>query len=250
MTTLQAALKRGITQSFQIEESELVVEPLPDSNCRKSILFYEAAEGGAGVLSRLGQSPDQLGLVAREALRLLHFDTSRLPARFSVEDLTPLEIKRPDGTHVCEAGCYQCLLSYYNQPDHELINRRDQEVLGFLVRMAQAAVGSARKRSTAGTGSDSEPSPLLTTWQRVLTERGHRTPDSIAQLLPDDLGTADALYRAARALVMLRPVSEALRAFAADRGYSIIEFPPDERAWPEIFVAHADIFGPSTASNA
>jgi len=250
MTTLQAALKRGITQSFQIEESELVVEPLPDSNCRRSILFYEAAEGGAGVLSRLGQSPDQLAFVAREALRLLHFDTSRLPTPFSVEDLAPLEIKRPDGTHVCEAGCYQCLLSYYNQPDHELINRREPEVLGFLVRMAQAAVGPARVRATSGTGSDSDPAPMLATWQQVLTQRGLRAPDSVAQLLPDDLGTADALYRAARALVMLRPVSDALRAFAADRGYSIIEFPPDESAWPEIFVAHADIFGPSTTSNA
>lgn len=91
---------------------------------------------------------------------------------------------------------------------------------------------------------------MLATWQQVLTQRGLRSPDSVAQLLPDDLGTADALYRTARALVMLRPVSDALRAFAADRGYSIIEFPPDESAWPEIFVAHADIFGPSTASNA
>ncbi|HEX9639894.1 MAG TPA: DUF1998 domain-containing protein, partial [Candidatus Krumholzibacteria bacterium] len=50
MATLQAALKRGITQIFQIEESELIVESLPDSKCRQSLLFYEAAEGGAGVL--------------------------------------------------------------------------------------------------------------------------------------------------------------------------------------------------------
>ena len=107
MTTVQAALKRGITQSFQIEEAELVVEALPDSSSRKSLLFYEAAEGGAGVLSRLGQSTHQLAIVAREALNLLHYDTSRLPEIFTVEDLAAVEHRRSDGAHVCEAGCYQ-----------------------------------------------------------------------------------------------------------------------------------------------
>jgi hypothetical protein len=53
MATLQAALKRGIELTYQIEESELVAEPLPLEKDRKHILLYEAAEGGAGVLTRL-----------------------------------------------------------------------------------------------------------------------------------------------------------------------------------------------------
>ena len=28
----------------------------------------------------------------------------------------------------CVKGCYRCLLSYYNQPDHELIDRTDEAV--------------------------------------------------------------------------------------------------------------------------
>ena len=42
----------------------------------------------------------------------------------------PLQLPNADalidvaGTE-CVAGCYRCLLSYYNQTDHELIDRRD-----------------------------------------------------------------------------------------------------------------------------
>lgn len=107
MATLQAALKRGITQTFQIEESELVVEPLPDSKSRKSILFYEAAEGGAGVLSRLAQSPEQLAVVARQALAIIHFDLSKLSDSFTADDLAGAENRMPTGERICEAGCYR-----------------------------------------------------------------------------------------------------------------------------------------------
>ncbi|MFX4336119.1 DUF1998 domain-containing protein, partial [Acinetobacter baumannii] len=73
MATLQAALKRGIEMTFQIEESELVAEPLPKSDERRALLFYEAAEGGAGVLTRLANNPADLALVADKALQLIHY---------------------------------------------------------------------------------------------------------------------------------------------------------------------------------
>ena len=249
MTTVQAALKRGITQSFQIEEAELVVEALPDSSSRKSLLFYEAAEGGAGVLSRLGQSTQQLAIVAREALNLLHYDTAKLPETFTQDDLAAVENKRPDGTHICEAGCYQCLLSYFNQPDHELINRRDPEALRFLVRLAQATVGPARPKVPTGLSLCEQPGEILVRWQETRAGLGHRAPDSVGQDLPDGLGTVDALYRSVRAIVLLRPSSPALNVHAADKGYSIIEFPNDPGTWPSIFLAHPDVFGPASPAS-
>lgn len=72
MATLQAALKRGIEMTFQIEESELVAEPLPKLDERRALLFYEASEGGAGVLTRLANDPASLAQVAHNALMLLH----------------------------------------------------------------------------------------------------------------------------------------------------------------------------------
>lgn len=90
MATLQAALKRGIEMTFQIEESELVAEPLPKLDARRALLFYEAAEGGAGVLTRLANDSASLALVAQNALRLLHHQAP-VDGIWRLEDLPSLE---------------------------------------------------------------------------------------------------------------------------------------------------------------
>jgi len=73
MATLTYALKRGIEGVFQLEESELAAEPLPDRGSRNAILLYEAAEGGAGVLNRLATDPDAIRRVAVRALEICHW---------------------------------------------------------------------------------------------------------------------------------------------------------------------------------
>ncbi len=121
--SLQAALKRAIQLEFQLEESELAVEPLPERNNRKHLLFYEAAEGGAGVLRLLIQDAEALQRAARTALELCHFDAQ-----------TGAEA----GDGVCEAACYDCLMSYYNQMDHRLLDR--QAIKNILLDLAKAQV--------------------------------------------------------------------------------------------------------------
>ena len=69
LTSLQYALKRGIEARYQVEDSEIAVELLPSSGEPASILFYEAAEGGAGVLSRLVHDPRVGGLPLRSRHR-------------------------------------------------------------------------------------------------------------------------------------------------------------------------------------
>ena len=105
MVSLQYALKRGIEQEFQLEEAELAVEPLPDRDDRRTILLYEAAEGGAGVLTRIVSDSDALPRIARKALEVCHY--SAVSGKWSGPD--DLVNQNDD----CEAGCYRCLLSYY-----------------------------------------------------------------------------------------------------------------------------------------
>jgi hypothetical protein len=54
--TAAIALERGIEAGFQLEDSELSSELLPDPGHRGRALFVESAEGGAGVLRRLSMT--------------------------------------------------------------------------------------------------------------------------------------------------------------------------------------------------
>jgi hypothetical protein len=131
MATLQHALVRGIQLVFELEEGEILGEPLPSRDVRNTMLLYEATEGGAGVLNRLVSDPQRVAEVARASLRLMHY---REP--FEADNLQQAE-------DACVAGCYRCILSYYNQPDHELIDRRDSDVTRFLCEIAAGTSGQA-----------------------------------------------------------------------------------------------------------
>ena len=131
LTTIQNALARGIEAVYQLEEGEILAEPTPDANSRKAILFYEAAEGGAGVLTQLADGSDGPMRISKKALEVMHYDAASFAAAW--QDPSRL---LESGKVECVAGCYRCLLSYFNQPDHEYIDRRDVSALSFLLRLA------------------------------------------------------------------------------------------------------------------
>ena len=128
MATLQHALIRGIQIEFELEEGELLGEPLPTREMRNTVLLYEATEGGAGVLNRLVSDPTSMAAVAQRTLKLMHYEAPFTPDKITESD------------HACVAGCYRCILSYYNQPDHELIDRKDTAVVEFLCALTGAKV--------------------------------------------------------------------------------------------------------------
>ena len=113
--TAAIALERGIEAAFQLEDSELSSEGLPDPERRGRALFIESAEGGAGALRRLVDDPDALPKAARTALQIMHFDPD------SGADLSADEPGA--GRERCVRACYDCLLSYGNQRVHEMIDR-------------------------------------------------------------------------------------------------------------------------------
>lgn len=231
MATLQAALKRGIEQTFQIEESELVAEPLPKGDSRLSILFYEAAEGGAGVLTRLAKDPETLAQVARKALEILHYE---LPETGDV-------LSQKDDS--CQAGCYRCVLSYYNQPDHERIDRRDADVQALLLALARSQVRSAVTTESASVDGNS----LGGKWKDAMESGGFRPPSKWNVAL-GDAGEALAFYGAERAVVFLDAPSPEMLAVASDKGIQVLEFGTDPAAWTAKFGQHPGVFGPGVTA--
>ena len=135
MATLQHALARGLELVFQLEEGETLTEPTPSRDSRRAVLAFEATEGGAGVLSRLLSEPHNLARVARAALDLMHLKNIDV----AVATGDPGLLRDQDGAE-CVKGCYRCLLSYYNQPDHELIDRTNIEMRRIVLRLARSRV--------------------------------------------------------------------------------------------------------------
>lgn len=246
MATVQAALKRGIEMTFQIEEAELVADPLPTVDERKALMFYESAEGGAGVLTRLATEPHSLAQVARAALELMHFNTPDGP--WKVEELEALEQKH-NGLSICEAGCYQCLLSYFNQPDHDNINRRNSDALQLLVALANAEVTLAAATTAVSTApshgiSDNSQDVPLGAWLQALEQAGLRRPDALDVTIGQGAATAAGQYKAARSLVFLAPVSVELKATLSDKGWQVLDF-SDSDEWQTLFVRYPEVFGNS-----
>jgi Lhr-like helicase len=144
MATLQHAFTRGLELVFQLEEGETLTEPVPSRDNRKAILAFEATEGGAGVLSRLVTEPRKLAEVARAALTLMHYQN--IDSAVKAGDAGLLT---DDSEAGCVKGCYRCLLSYYNQPDHELIDRTEADLLAALLRLARSDVSPTTQVSRA-----------------------------------------------------------------------------------------------------
>ena len=108
MASLQAAFKQAIQKQFQLESRELAAEALPSSRERKEILFYEASEGGAGVLRQLVEDPTVIPQLARQALEICHFDPDTLEdtaARALRQGLlrVPARLRQPAGSPVARS---------------------------------------------------------------------------------------------------------------------------------------------------
>lgn len=231
MTTLQAALKRGIEQVFQIEESELAVEPLPSSDNRKRILFYEAVEGGAGVLSRLVDEPLALALVADEALKVMHYQ--KQGEDWDAEQLQ--EVKNEDGVALCEAGCYRCLLSYYNQMEHVEIDRRDPDALRILVALAN---GMVRKN---GPETEVEKGSLEQEFLTVLKQKGYQPPE-VSNVELKNGAVIPLFYKGDRVALFFEPVAAETAQYCADSSIRTIEVGKNSSDWDALFTVYSDVF--------
>ena len=151
LTTVQHAILRGIEAVFQLEEGEMLAEPMPTRDVRNGFLLYEATEGGAGVLTRLVSQED-------EPRRRRTKGASDHASSRSAMILCP-SLRRTSSisrTQSCVAACYRCLMSYYNQPDHESLDRRDEDARAMLLRLARARTAGTQPIASIVTGVPGE----------------------------------------------------------------------------------------------
>jgi Lhr-like helicase len=212
IATVQHALLRGVAVIYQLEEGEILGEPLPARDNRRAILTYEATEGGAGVLSRLVDDPDAIGKVAREALKLMHFD--KVDEAIVAGDANLLVDRDRDA---CVRGCYRCLLSYFNQPDHELIDRASPEAKQLLVDLARGQVVLATPQAQSDQAGG---------WNASFKEAGVPQPDAAAVQFADQM--LDYVWRSHFVAACTTPISDKAREIAESKGWSVFELPQNQ----------------------
>ncbi len=103
-TTLSHTLARALMVAFNLDEREVsgFLAPAPDDdNTLYRVVLYETTVGGSGVLASLAE-PGRLATMVERARELLHEGD-------------------PEGG--CQKACYACLLSFYNQRAHALLDR-------------------------------------------------------------------------------------------------------------------------------
>lgn len=249
MASLQPALKNAIQVRYQLEDSELAAEPLPTLDERRLILLYEAAEGGAGVLRQLLDDAHAVREVAEEALRLCHFD----PA--TGEDLH----SAPHAAEACEAACYDCLMSYGNQPDHRLLDRltvRDLllQLAGSVVKASPVGLPRAEHVARLKVLCDSD---LERAWLDFIDQRNLRLPDVAQHPLTGCHTVADFYYSDSYTAIFIdgpmhdhadiAAKDQQIDACLWDQGIAVIRFRHRDD-WPAIAGQHQDLFGMTTAT--
>lgn len=241
--SLLAALKSAIQVHYQLEESELAAEILPDDKTQRELLFYEAAEGGAGVLRQLVSDPGALPQVARVALEICHFDPDGRD-----------QGRAAHATEICEAACYDCLMNYNNQRFHRLLDRkaiRDYLLELAASQVATSPVGTSRAEHLQRLLNQCE-SDLEREFLQFLDEHRLALP-SRAQVFIEEAATrVDFLYDSERAVVYVDgPHHLYPERHARDqqqerllrlKGYSVLRFAAHQD-WEDQVRARPDIFG-------
>lgn len=246
IASLQYALKNAIQIVFELEDNELAAEPLPDKGNRKSILFYEATEGGAGVLKRI-INQKEFHEVIKSAIDLCHYD---------LKDFTDLK-KAPGAKENCEAACYDCLMSYTNQTDHELLDRK--EIINILVDLLHSEL----HRSSSDLSRQQHYQQLLDScesdfekkWLTYIYNHDYILPTHAQKYIelcntrPDFLYEGRGLYVAIYVdgsphdKAAQQEKDKQITADLENHGWHVIRFGTREDKWDEIIQNNKSVFG-------
>jgi very-short-patch-repair endonuclease len=211
------------------------------------LLMFEAAEGGAGVLRRLATDDGPMRDVAKRAIALLHYDPD------TGDDLGKAE----HATEPCAQACYDCLLSYANQWDHQALDRHGVIALLTDLSTATPEVGGGDEDRADRLARLTKPSnELEQRFLRLLDDHGYRLPDEAQQIVDGFYVRPDFAYRTDGmdvAIFIDGPVHDHDHQAERDRaaqarleneaGWLVLRFHYDDPHWHDVVSGNPSVFG-------
>jgi superfamily II DNA or RNA helicase len=216
--TLRNALVQGLALALRQGPGEVRAFDLPCNEPTEArILFYEATSGSAGALSRVLEN-NVLGRVITHTLDVMHF----------LDDGTDTKID-------CANSCYECLRDYFNQREHEQLDRGlVRDMLVWLKDASPIIADSSEWESLMtephGSGADNERQFLL-----ILKEEGLPIPTRSHYGLPEEGHPfVEVDYKVGNVHVFvdgsihhkkwISEIDSERRQALRDEGYQIVEF--------------------------
>lgn len=191
------------------------------------------------MLRQIVEDPLIIPAVARKALEICHFNPDTL------EDAA---------IETCGKVCYECLLDYANQPDHQLLNR-------YCIRDILFSLTRSECKPSGGSGSRTErmvalrkrcDSRLEQKWLDMVDTLLLRPPSDAQYLIESCSTKPDFFYQEYNAAIFIDgpPHDEPdqikkddhISSLLIGEGYIVIRF-HHSADWQEIFSKHPDVFG-------
>jgi very-short-patch-repair endonuclease len=181
---------------------------------------------------------------SREALRLCHFDPDTGEDRRLA----------PHAREECQTACYDCLMSYSNQPDHRLLSRHAiREVLLQLARSETVASPAPVSRSEHLTKLKAiADSDLERRWLDVVDGHSLKLPSRGQQFIEACSTKPDFVYDESFTVIYVdgphhkypdRVSRDGTQQTCLENaGYTVLRF-SDEAGWANILESHPDVFG-------
>ena len=153
--------------------------------------------------------------IARATLELMHYEN--IDSAITAGD--PAALTDNPGAE-CVKGCYRCLLSYYNQPDHELIDRTDSDARRVLVRLARSKVLPINQAAGVEAG---EWSAAFARWRLPAPDTQPLHVEGISLLL---------VWRSRLAVASVQPLAPGALAALEALGFAVVTVPANPGVAP------------------
>lgn len=127
---------------------------------------------------------------------------------------------------------HRCLLSYFNQPDHELINRRDETALHILWRLAVSTTELQENQSPELPPEPESVSSWIGKWKQAVAQCEPALPTFATSAVS---GVEVLHWPEQYTAVALPDTPRDVQAMWENRGFVFIRFSDNEAMWPPLF---------------